>query len=87
MNKIMCAHCGEAEGVDNGLYCQECADKLGEEYMQEFEVFQLRQLVRDFAIYATKYHKFWQEEKAERDALLGRAIELACEVPHERYTI
>lgn len=33
----LCAHCNEAPITDNGLYCQTCAEQIGNEYMDEWE--------------------------------------------------
>jgi len=79
MNK--CTHCGEAEATVNDLYCQPCADEIGKAYMQEFELYQLRQLVGDFMAHITKHHLFWEDQRAERETLISRAVALKCEVP------
>ena len=34
--KNMCMHCGEEEATFCDLWCEACAEKIGEEYMQEF---------------------------------------------------
>jgi hypothetical protein len=36
----------------------------------------LQDLVKDFCTYTTKYHKFWQDQLAERQALIDRANRL-----------
>lgn len=36
----------------------------------------LQDLVKDFCTHTTKYHKFWQDELAERQALIDRANRL-----------
>lgn len=36
----------------------------------------LQDLVKDFSVYTTKYHKFWQDQLAERQALIDRANRL-----------
>lgn len=40
----------------------------------------LQSLLRDYVTHIMKYHKFWQDEIAERDALMERARILLGEV-------
>jgi hypothetical protein len=69
-----CIHCGEAE-VDtatNDLWCAACLAQYRLEYaLQELEA--MHKLLQDFVTYTIKYHKSWQEQACERDALLLRA--------------
>ena len=70
-----CAHCGEAEVADNGIYCQPCADKAGEEYMQEFLAGQCTQLLPVVLPVVSGYM-----QQMFDDALTNRLIELLAQL-------